>query len=250
LILEAMRLVKADGAELVSLGLAPLAGLDASPDPRWLTRVLHWYYRNGGITYGFQPLHAFKMKFHPTRVEPRYLAHCGRRLRLRHVRGVYMAVLGNLAAAVASSFARRLKRLDWIAALETRLGKDYVLRPTPRTHRELALRLPFTLLVGALLVAGMGLGKLSVGLSWLLLPFGVGTLEYFRGTLFTAAVFTTASLFGAAMGLLGCVGALLALLRRQRGSTAALVVVLLAVNLLSSDHVAAVVVGVFLQEIA
>lgn len=72
LILEAMRLLAAEGFAEVRLGLAPLADLD--PRERWspASRALRWAARRRGF-YDFAGNAAFKRKLQPTRWEPMYL---------------------------------------------------------------------------------------------------------------------------------------------------------------------------------
>lgn len=54
-------------AEWCTLGLSPLAHTGAS---------LQWFFRNGNLPYRFQTLHAFKLRFAPTRFESRYGVLC------------------------------------------------------------------------------------------------------------------------------------------------------------------------------
>jgi hypothetical protein len=62
--------------ELLSLGMAPLAGLVRTPlSSRW-HRMAGMMWEHGGPIYNFQGLRSFKNKFRPT-WEPRYLAASG-----------------------------------------------------------------------------------------------------------------------------------------------------------------------------
>jgi phosphatidylglycerol lysyltransferase len=69
----AARTLAADGAELLSLGLAPLAQPGAPTDDRpawWLRATFGWLRAHGRRFYDFRGLEAFKTKFGPERWEP------------------------------------------------------------------------------------------------------------------------------------------------------------------------------------
>jgi phosphatidylglycerol lysyltransferase len=64
----AMRVLAADGARYVTLGLAPLSAhssFDASRMPLWLRAVLRWVRAHGRRFYNFEGLDRFKSKFEP-----------------------------------------------------------------------------------------------------------------------------------------------------------------------------------------
>jgi phosphatidylglycerol lysyltransferase len=67
---------KIAGVRTLSLGMAPLSGVEPSPLSsrwHWLARLVR---RHGGMVYNFQGIRLFKGKFHPN-WEPRYLAASG-----------------------------------------------------------------------------------------------------------------------------------------------------------------------------
>lgn len=75
LIDAAMRAMTADGAEFVTLGLAPLSthtGRTHHSNPIWLKLLLEWLRVHGRRFYNFRGLEAFKAKFDPERWEPVY----------------------------------------------------------------------------------------------------------------------------------------------------------------------------------
>jgi len=72
LIVSAAQLFAEEGAELLSLGLSPLAGADDPRESRQISLVRHFLYKRMGRVYNFQGLHTFKAKF-ATHWEPRYL---------------------------------------------------------------------------------------------------------------------------------------------------------------------------------
>jgi phosphatidylglycerol lysyltransferase len=72
---EAVRAVTADGAEYLTLGLAPLAKRDSIQrdlEPRWLRLALRWTSAHGNRFYNFGGLESFKAKFLPDTWEPIY----------------------------------------------------------------------------------------------------------------------------------------------------------------------------------
>jgi phosphatidylglycerol lysyltransferase len=68
--------LKEAGYSSLSLGMAPLAGLEPGPLARHWHWVAHLVWRHGGRIYNFRGLRAFKDKFDPI-WEPRYLAASG-----------------------------------------------------------------------------------------------------------------------------------------------------------------------------
>jgi phosphatidylglycerol lysyltransferase len=71
----AVRTLAAEGAEYLTLGLAPLsdkAGAPAKQNPFWLRTLLGWVRAHGRRFYNFGGLEEFKTKFQPERWEPVY----------------------------------------------------------------------------------------------------------------------------------------------------------------------------------
>jgi phosphatidylglycerol lysyltransferase len=71
----AVRALAADGAEYLTVGLAPLskmAAATAGENPLWLRTLLGWVRAHGRRFYNFEGLEAFKAKFHPEAWEPVY----------------------------------------------------------------------------------------------------------------------------------------------------------------------------------
>lgn len=69
---ELMLHLKAEGYAKFSLGMAPLAGLEARRGSRWTMKLGALVYRHGGHFYNFDGLRKFKDKFDPV-WEPRFL---------------------------------------------------------------------------------------------------------------------------------------------------------------------------------
>jgi phosphatidylglycerol lysyltransferase len=82
---EIFRLLRDEGYEMASMGLAPLALLD-DPDlkehPR-LTRLMRFVYEQVDNSYDFKLLYRYKAKYHPHAWETRYLCFNQNRLSLR-----------------------------------------------------------------------------------------------------------------------------------------------------------------------
>jgi phosphatidylglycerol lysyltransferase len=75
LIAAAMKM-KNDGVREVSLGLAPLAGIDINkPNVSRAEKLMNAVFYNMDFGYDFKNLQRFKKKFDPTVWEPRYLAY-------------------------------------------------------------------------------------------------------------------------------------------------------------------------------
>ena len=70
----AMRLLAGEGAEYVTLGLAPLSrhGPPEETNPAWLRVLLRWVRAHGRRFYNFEGLDRFKAKFLPEQWEPVY----------------------------------------------------------------------------------------------------------------------------------------------------------------------------------
>ena len=88
---------QAQGYHWFVLGMAPLAGVTASPVQSLWNRIGGFVYEHGESLYGFQGLRAYKEKFDPV-WEPRYLA-CGRSWQLPRV-------LADISALVAGGYRR------------------------------------------------------------------------------------------------------------------------------------------------
>jgi phosphatidylglycerol lysyltransferase len=88
---EIFRLLRDEGYEMVSMGLAPLALLDDPDllDHPVLTRLMRLVYTRFNSSYDFKLLYRYKAKYHPHAWEPRYFCFNQRRLSV----GMVYAVL-------------------------------------------------------------------------------------------------------------------------------------------------------------
>lgn len=112
LVVEALRQLAAEGAQLATLGTAPLAGTAPVTQFKLLARALRLVYEHLDAFYHFKNLHRFKAKFAPSYVEPEYVAIYPPRIRLRLI----LAVIGALdPAGCRGVIASKLRRY-WQAA--------------------------------------------------------------------------------------------------------------------------------------
>jgi phosphatidylglycerol lysyltransferase len=106
---ETLRLLWAEGYDMASMGLAPLALLD-DPDlsghPR-LTSLMRFIYQRVNGNYDFKLLYRYKAKYHPHAWEPRYLCFNRKRLTLRMV---YAVVQVRNAISIGSLLSKGSKQ--------------------------------------------------------------------------------------------------------------------------------------------
>lgn len=81
---EIFRILREEGCEMASLGLAPLALLDDPDllDHPVLARAMRFVYERVNLNYDFKLLYRYKAKYHPHTWEPRYFCFNQRRLSL------------------------------------------------------------------------------------------------------------------------------------------------------------------------
>ena len=107
---EILRLLRSEGYEMASMGLAPLALLD-DPDlsrhPR-LTNLMRFAYQRVNNNYDFKLLYRYKAKYHPDAWEPRYLCFSQKRLTLRMI---YAVVQVRNAITLGSLLRKRPKKI-------------------------------------------------------------------------------------------------------------------------------------------
>ena len=108
---EIFRMLRAEGYEMASMGLAPLALLD-DPDlsrhPH-LTSVMRFVYQRVNNVYDFKLLYRYKAKYHPDAWEPRYFCFNQKRLTLRML---YAVVQVRNAITLGSLLSRRPKKVE------------------------------------------------------------------------------------------------------------------------------------------
>ena len=119
LIDTAMRALASDGAQYVTLGLAPLAergGSTLRGQPAWLRGALHWLRAHGRRFYNFRGLEAFKTSLQPMHWEPIYAIAPGAEVRPWMLRAVASAFSGGapellMARALAHAAHEEVRRV-------------------------------------------------------------------------------------------------------------------------------------------
>ncbi len=109
LFIELMLALKADGYQRFSLGMAPLAGLEARRGAKLWTRFGATIFQHGGHFYNFAGLRAFKAKFNPD-WHPRYLAVTTANPPLVPLGDAAMLIAGGFKGVVARNVAPALQR--------------------------------------------------------------------------------------------------------------------------------------------
>jgi len=67
--------MKEEGVQCLSLGLAPLAGIEKKEKMNLLEKCFYFTYKHLNQNYGFKSLYDYKKKFSPSRWEERYVVH-------------------------------------------------------------------------------------------------------------------------------------------------------------------------------
>ncbi len=130
LVVEALKYLAAEGAELATLGTSPLAGIKPEGQFKNLARLLGLVYEHLDTFYHFKALHRFKAKFAPSFTDPEYVAIWPPHIRLRLVLAVIKAFdPGGMTGVMASKLkkvwqeARREKK-NQVAQPKQSAGED------------------------------------------------------------------------------------------------------------------------------
>lgn len=107
LVVEALKQLAAEGAQLATLGTSPLAGVEAEGEFKNVARLLKLIYKHLDAFYHFKALHRFKAKFAPSFVEKEFLAVYPPRVRLRLVFALIRAFDPNGLTGILVSKLRR-----------------------------------------------------------------------------------------------------------------------------------------------
>jgi fatty acid desaturase len=121
-----------EGAEVVSLGMVALAGLDAEPNPRnhvFLTALLRFCARSMGWLYNMEGLYRFRDKMKPSAWEPVYIVASGK-VSFWTIRAILMAFANGwvprFAARGLGRWTRQRFRRRMIAPFETSSRKPVI----------------------------------------------------------------------------------------------------------------------------
>lgn len=110
LVIEALKHLAVEGAELATLGTSPLAGIKAEGQFKNTERLLKLIYRHFDAFYHFKSLHRFKSKFAPSFVEKEYLAVYPPKFRLQPVFALIKAFEPDGLSGLIASKLRRANR--------------------------------------------------------------------------------------------------------------------------------------------
>lgn len=100
------------GDGYVTLGMAPLAGVDGGPGPhRRLRRFMLWCAARAGALYDFSGVHRFKARFRPDRWTPQHLVAVPGPVGPAALRALLTAFAGGLAPFALDTLARLLARI-------------------------------------------------------------------------------------------------------------------------------------------
>ena len=108
LVVEALKQLAAEGAELATLGTSPLANIKVGEQFRLTTRILQFIYERFDSYYHFKQLHRFKAKFAPTFTDTEYLAIWPPRARMRMVRAAILVLDPRGLTGMTSAKLRKL----------------------------------------------------------------------------------------------------------------------------------------------
>ena len=111
---EIFRILREEGYEMASMGLAPLALLDdddLNEHPR-LVRLMRYLYERSNIGYDFKSLFRYKTKFHPHSWEPRYLCFNRTRLSMRIIFAVIQVRKPGCFADIVNLRRKEMKATD------------------------------------------------------------------------------------------------------------------------------------------
>lgn len=109
LVVEALKHLSAEGAELATLATSPLAGVKDAQEFRVITRILHLIYEHFDAFYHFKLLHRFKAKFAPSFNDAEYLAFYPPKVRPRMIRGAINVIEPGGLTGMAASKLRKVR---------------------------------------------------------------------------------------------------------------------------------------------
>ncbi len=147
LMLEAMGILKKEGAKEISLGVAPLAELPKGEKgiEGAIYTLLRFVFNRVDLFYRFKSLYQFKEKFQPSRKEESYLIYYPPNLSPITLLGLLGAfVPTGVGGAVGSWLTRKSYRLPRLEKLKPLLSKNRV--PLPLSWGEGIKKITFSLL--------------------------------------------------------------------------------------------------------
>ncbi len=108
LVVEALKQLAAEGAEMATLATSPLAGVKPEGQFNGVARLLRFTYEHGESFYHFKQLHRFKTKFAPSFEEAEYVAVWPPRVRMRMLRAAIQIFDSGGLTGMTKAKARKL----------------------------------------------------------------------------------------------------------------------------------------------
>jgi len=107
-IIDAAMKIRNEGGSWISLGLAPLAGIDQFKlNATHLEKLFNYVYYNGNSIFSFQSLYQYKKKFDPSCWNSRYVAH---ERKLSTIKVAYVMAKARNVNGVSKLFYKSLQR--------------------------------------------------------------------------------------------------------------------------------------------
>lgn len=107
-IIDAAMKIRNEGGSWISLGLAPLAGIDRfNLNATHLEKLFYYVYYNGNLIFSFQSLYQYKKKFDPSCWNSRYVAH---ERKLSTIKVAYVMAKARNINGVSKLFYKSLQR--------------------------------------------------------------------------------------------------------------------------------------------
>ncbi len=154
LTLQAMKILRNSGADAISLGVSPLAGLDLVNDYPFAQKSRHplayWFLQkifNQGIFYNFNSLFRYKIKFQPTHLSPAFLIFKSpfEKLTRREVLNILQAFSQRgIVTAAFSGIWKIGANLSLSNFIKIQLRPSIVVRSAPQTWSKLLYRCRLT----------------------------------------------------------------------------------------------------------
>ena len=160
LLLQAMKILQGQGAKEISMGVAPLSGIETAEKielanvrgHRLLYRIMRLVFERGNQFYNFKPLFSYKMKFQPTAVRPAFLLYKGdarsNGLSVFDIVSISQAWLPHgITHAAGLGMIRLISRLSLPDLIKSTLRPGTIVRSVPPNFIRLILRCRLTLVL-------------------------------------------------------------------------------------------------------
>lgn len=143
LVIEAIDILKKEGANEVTIGTTPLA--HPSEEERnhhpIVYRILSFMFENFDSVYGFKSLYQYKGKFGATHWGPQYLITSSRMPGFRTWYGLLRALFGRpISSVIVLGMIKSFKSLDFTSFLQQHLTPSIITRTPPKSFYSCVIR--------------------------------------------------------------------------------------------------------------